>query len=36
MSNYNMVTVHRNFYEDLMAGKVPAAEITIEDLQKNQ
>lgn len=29
-----MVTVHRNFYEDLMAGKVPAAEITIEDLAK--
>ena len=34
LSNYNMVTVHRNFYEDLMAGKVPAAEITIEDLAK--
>ncbi len=33
-SNYNMVTVHRNYFEDLLAGKVPAGEITIETLAK--
>ncbi|MCZ7391845.1 MAG: hypothetical protein ABOK23_01970 [Candidatus Methanoperedens sp.] len=34
LSNYNMVTVHRNYFEDLLAGKVPAGEITIENLAK--
>ena len=33
-SNYNMVTVHRNYFEDLLAGKVPAGEITIENLAR--
>ncbi len=33
-SNYNMVTVHRNYFEDLLAGKVPVGEITIENLAK--
>ncbi len=34
LSNYNMVTVHRNYFEDLLAGKVPVGEITIETLAK--
>lgn len=34
LSNYNMVTVHRNYFEDLMAGKVPMGEIAIETLAK--
>lgn len=34
LSNYNMVTVHRNYLEDLLAGKVPMGEITIETLAK--
>ncbi len=34
LSNYNMVTVHRNYFEDLLAGKVPAGEITIETLAR--
>lgn len=34
MSNYSMVTVHRNYFEDLLAGKVPMGEITIETLAK--
>ncbi len=34
LSNYNMVTVHRNYFEDLLAGKVPMGEITIETLAK--
>ncbi len=34
LSNYNMVTVHRNYFEDLLAGKVPADEITIETLAR--
>jgi hypothetical protein len=34
VNNYNMVTVHRNYFEDLLAGKVPAGEITIENLAK--
>ncbi len=34
MSNYNMVTVHRNYFEDLLSGKVPLGEITIETLSK--
>ena len=33
-SNYNMVTVHRNYFEDLLAGKVPMGEITIENIEK--
>lgn len=34
LTNYNMVTVHRNFFEDLLAGKIPGGEITIENLAK--
>ncbi|MCX9080721.1 MAG: hypothetical protein OIN83_00830 [Candidatus Methanoperedens sp.] len=34
LSNYNMVTVHRNYFEDLLAGNVPMGEITIETLAK--
>ncbi len=34
LSNYNMVTLHRNYFEDLLAGKVPMGEITIETLAK--
>ncbi len=34
LSNYNMVTIHRNYFEDLLAGKVPVGEITIETLSK--
>lgn len=34
ISNFNMVTVHRNYFEDLLAGKLPAGEITIENLAK--
>jgi predicted hydrocarbon binding protein len=34
LSNYNMVTVHRNYFEDLLCGKVPMGEITIETLAK--
>lgn len=34
LSNYNMVTVHRNYFEDLLAGKVPGGEIIIETLAK--
>lgn len=34
LSNYNMVTIHRNYFEDLLAGKVPMGEITIETLAK--
>ncbi|HEY9205348.1 MAG TPA: hypothetical protein VIO58_05455 [Candidatus Methanoperedens sp.] len=33
-SNYNMVTVHRNYIEDLLADKVPTDEITIENMAK--
>jgi hypothetical protein len=33
-SNYNMVTLHRNCFEDLFAGKIPASEIMIENLAK--
>ena len=32
LSNYNMVTIHRNYFEELLADKVPADEITIENL----
>ncbi len=34
LSDYNMVTVHRNYFEDLLSGKVPAGEIMIESLAK--
>ena len=34
LSNYSMVTVHRNYLEDLLAGKIPMGEITIETLAK--
>jgi predicted hydrocarbon binding protein len=34
VSNYNMVTLHRNFFEDILAGKVPLGEITIENIAK--
>lgn len=33
-SNYNMVTVHRNYFEDLFTDKVPVGEITIENLAR--
>ncbi len=33
-SNYNMVTLHRNYLEDLFADKIPAGEIMIETLAK--
>ncbi len=34
LSNYSMVTVHRNYFEDLLAGKIPMGEISIETLAK--
>jgi predicted hydrocarbon binding protein len=34
LSNYNMVTVHTNYLEDLFADKIPAGEIMIENLSK--
>ncbi len=34
LSNYNMVTVHRNYFEDLLSGKAPMGEIAIEYLSK--
>ncbi len=34
LSNYNMVTLHRNYFEDLLANKIPLGEITIETLAK--
>lgn len=34
LSNYNMVTLHRNYFEDLLANKIPAGEIMIENLTK--
>lgn len=34
LSNYNMVTVHRNCFEDLLSDKIPAGEIMIEALAK--
>ncbi len=33
-SNYNMVTVHRNYLEDLYSDKIPSGEIMIETLAK--
>ena len=29
-TNYNLVSIHKNFYEDLMSGKIPRALFTIE------
>lgn len=34
LSDYNMVTVHRNYFEDLFADKVPMGEIIIENMAK--
>lgn len=34
LSNYNMVTVHRNYFEDVLANNIPVGEITIENLAK--
>ncbi len=34
LSNYNMVAIHRNYFEGLLAGEVPRGEITIETLAK--
>jgi len=34
LSNYNMITVHRNYFEDLLANSIPLGEITIENLAK--
>lgn len=34
LNNYNMVTLHRNYFEDLLAGKIPLWGITIEALAK--
>jgi len=34
LSNYNMVTVHRNYFEDMLANNIPLGEITIENLAK--
>jgi len=34
LSNYSMVTVHRNYFEDLLANKIPMGEITIETMAK--
>lgn len=31
-TNYNLVSIHKNFYEDLMSGKIPKAIFTIESL----
>ncbi len=34
LSNYNMVTIHKNYFEDLLAGNIPMGEIMIETLAK--
>ncbi|MCZ7403056.1 MAG: hypothetical protein O8C61_12605 [Candidatus Methanoperedens sp.] len=34
LSNYNMVTVHRNFFEDLLSNNIPLGEISIENMAK--
>ncbi len=34
LSNYNMVTVHRNYFEDILANRIPMGEITIENLAR--
>ncbi len=33
-SNYNMVTIHRNYFEDLLSNKIPVGETTIEYLAR--
>lgn len=33
-SNYQMVTIHKNYYEDILAGEIPMGEIMIEILAK--
>jgi len=35
-SNYNMVTIHRNYFEDMLSDEIPMGEITIENLAKKQ
>ena len=34
LSNYNMVTIHRNSFEDILANNIPGEEVTIEFLAK--
>lgn len=34
VNNYNMVTIHRNFFEDIFSGKSPTGEIMIETIAK--
>jgi predicted hydrocarbon binding protein len=34
LSDYNMVTVHRNYFEDLLANNIPLGEISIENIAK--
>jgi predicted hydrocarbon binding protein len=34
LSNYNMVTIHRNYFEDLLSNNIPLGEITIENLAR--
>lgn len=34
LSNYNMVTIHRNCFEDLLVNKIPVGGITIETIAK--
>lgn len=34
LSNYQMVTIHRNYYEDILSGNIPLGEIMIETVAK--
>jgi|SRR3972149_525548 len=34
ISNYQMVTIHKNYYEDILSGKIPMGETIIEILAK--
>ncbi len=34
LSNYNMVTIHRNSFEDILSNNIPRGEVTIEFLAK--
>lgn len=34
LSNYNMVTIHKSYFEDILANNIPAEEVTIEFLTK--
>ncbi len=34
LSNYQMVTIHRNYFEDILSGKTPMGEIMIETIAK--